>query len=91
LRQVCGADVSRQGTARTHFRRPPQPLPGIPIANFTDFASEEPALLADPNPFALVTAAHMLTQQTRKPPELRAEAKWRLAQVLYTRNWDAQR
>jgi hypothetical protein len=56
-----------------------------------DFASAGQRLCSDANPFALVTAAHLLTQRTRKQPRARAAAKWRLAQALYTRNWDRQR
>ncbi len=47
--------------------------------------------LVDPNPFALVTAAHLLTQQTRGDDQQRLAAKWRLAKLLYERNWDKQR
>jgi len=39
----------------------------------------------------LVTAAHLLTQQTRRHPQDRYEAKWRLARLLYERDWDKQR
>jgi hypothetical protein len=48
-------------------------------------------LLAELNPFALVTAAHLLTRQTRHDPEGRYAAKWRLARLLYQRDWDRQR
>lgn len=47
--------------------------------------------MADPNPFALVTAAHLLTQQTRGDVAARYAAKWRLAKLLYERDWDKQR
>jgi hypothetical protein len=45
----------------------------------------------EPNVFALVTAAHLLTQQTRGQHVQRCAAKWRLARLLYERNWDKQR
>jgi hypothetical protein len=48
-------------------------------------------LLSDPNPFALVTAAHLLTRQTKGNDRQRLAAKWRLAKLLYERNWDKQR
>lgn len=48
-------------------------------------------LLADTNPFALVTAAHLLTRQTRHDAQCRFEAKRRLVRVLYERGWDKRR
>ncbi|MBJ7899141.1 MAG: DUF4351 domain-containing protein [Cyanobacteria bacterium RI_101] len=56
-----------------------------------DYANQLDALLDNPNPFALVTAAHLLTQQTRRNPAGRYDAKWRLARLLYERDWDKQR
>ncbi|MGE0802453.1 MAG: hypothetical protein AB7O55_29420 [Lautropia sp.] len=37
----------------------------FPAVKLLDLAPRMPALLADPNPFALVTAAHLLTRGTR--------------------------
>jgi hypothetical protein len=37
------------------------------------------------------TAAHLLTQQTRRDVSGRYAAKWRLARLLYERDWDRQR
>jgi hypothetical protein len=56
-----------------------------------DYAGLLENLLQNPNPFALVTVAHLLTQQTRKNPSKRYQAKWRLARLLYERDWDKQR
>ncbi len=56
-----------------------------------DYQPQAQALLVDPNPFALVTAAHLLTQQTKGDDGQRLAAKWRLAKLLYERNWDKQR
>jgi len=56
-----------------------------------DYAHQLETLLEDRNPFALVTAAHLLTQQTRKNPSGRYDAKWQLARLLYERDWDKQR
>lgn len=39
---------------------------------------------------ALVTAAHLLTQRTRKDVEARYTAKWRLAKLLYEKDWGKQ-
>jgi len=48
-------------------------------------------LLAWNNAFALITAAHILTQQTRKKNRARYEAKLRLVRILYQRHWDKKR
>ena len=49
------------------------------------------ALLANPNPFALITAAHLLTRSTRGSAARRYEAKRRLVRLLYERNWSRGR
>jgi hypothetical protein len=41
--------------------------------------------------FALVTAAHLLTRQTRGNPGRRYDAKLRLIRLLFTKGWDRQR
>ncbi|NMG14504.1 DUF4351 domain-containing protein [Aromatoleum bremense] len=63
----------------------------FPVAKLTDFDSRADALLADPNPFALVTAAHLHTARTRHDPQNRFEAKRRLVRLLYERDWNKQR
>lgn len=63
----------------------------FPLAKLSDHAERLDALLADHNAFALVTAAHLFTQQTRGQHVKRHEAKWRLARLLYERAWDKQR
>ncbi|KAI5912369.1 DUF4351 domain-containing protein [Azoarcus sp. PA01] len=63
----------------------------FPVAKLTDFDSRTEALLADPNPFALVTAAHLYTGRTRHDPENRLQAKGGLVRLLYERDWDQQR
>ena len=54
-------------------------------------AGDIDTLLAQDNPFALVTAAHLLAQQTRTQPALRYAAKWRLMHLLYEREWERRR
>ena len=49
------------------------------------------SLLASDNAFGLITAAHILTRQTRKEHQERYEAKLRLIKILYKRHWDKQR
>lgn len=63
----------------------------FPTVKLLDYQPQAQALLVDPNPFALVTAAHLLTQQTKGDDRQRLAAKWRLAKLLYERNWDKQR
>lgn len=63
----------------------------FPVIKLRDYAQDMPSLLNDPNPFALVTAAHLLTQQTKHHMHQRRRAKWRLAKLLYQRDWDKQR
>jgi len=63
----------------------------FPTVKLMDYANRIEDLLRDPNPFALVTAAHLLTQQTRNDAEARYAAKWRLSRMLYERDWDKQR
>ncbi|AHE96953.1 RpnC/YadD family protein [Thioalkalivibrio paradoxus] len=63
----------------------------FPAVKLLDYQDRLEPLLADPNPFALVTAAHLLTRQTRHDPQGRYAAKWRLARLLYQRDWDRQR
>jgi len=43
------------------------------------------------NAFGLITAAHLLTQQTRQKNEDRYNAKLRLIRLLYERQWDRKR
>jgi hypothetical protein len=63
----------------------------FPVAKLNDYASQLEQLLQQPNVFGLVTAAHLLTQQTRGRDVERFAAKWRLTRMLYERNWDKQR
>ena len=63
----------------------------FPTAKLLDWAGREDELLADENPFALVTAAHLLTRATRQDMNARFAAKWRLVRVLFERGWDRQR
>lgn len=63
----------------------------FPVAKLLDYAGREQALQDDPNPFALVTLAHLQTRATRQDPQARFEAKWTLVKLLYSRGWDKQR
>lgn len=61
----------------------------FPIAKLSDYKVDD--LLMQDNAFALITAAHILTQQTRKQYQKRFEAKLRLVRILYQRYRDKQR
>lgn len=63
----------------------------FPIVKLSEFAPFLNQLLRNENAFALVTVAHLLTQQTRKQPVKRLAAKWTLARLLYERQWSRQR
>lgn len=60
----------------------------FPLAKLMDHRDRLDELLGDDNPFALVTAAHLLTQQTRGDNDARLAAKWRLARLLCERDWE---
>ncbi|MDC8760749.1 transposase [Janthinobacterium fluminis] len=62
----------------------------FPIVKLRDFAGRPEALLADANPFALLTAAYLAARDTKGKAERRAEEKWRLLTLLLERNWDRQ-
>ena len=63
----------------------------FPVAKLTDYDEKIDELLASDNAFALITAAHILTRQTRKENQERYEAKLSLVRILYQRRWDKQR
>ena len=63
----------------------------FPVAKLTDYSDRVDELLSIDNAFALITAAHILTQRTRKESQARYEAKLRLVRLLYERQWDKQR
>ena len=63
----------------------------FPVAKLTDYSNNLDELLASDNAFGWITAAHILTQQTRKLHQERYDAKLRLVRILYERKWDKQR
>ena len=62
----------------------------FPAVKLLDYAAQQDQLYSNPNPFALVTLAHLLTQATRQDMNARFAAKWKLVQLLYQRGWDKQ-
>ncbi len=63
----------------------------FPIAKLTDYYDMVNELLTMDNSFAVVTATHIMTQQTRKNVVARYKAKQLLVRLLYQRQWDKQR
>ncbi len=59
-------------------------------AKLLDYASRED-LETSPNPFALVTLAHLRTQQAHHDPEKLYAAKWHLTKLLYQHRWSKER
>ncbi|PXX78006.1 cytosolic protein [Rivihabitans pingtungensis] len=62
----------------------------FPAVKLLDYTNQQDQLYQNPNPFALVTLAHLLTQATRQDMNARFAAKWKLVQLLYQRGWDKQ-
>ena len=63
----------------------------FPVVKLLDFTDRIDALQLHANPFALVTAAHLLARHTRNNAHRRRIAKWRLTKLLYERDWSKQR
>ena len=63
-------------------------FPTVKLLEYNDWIE---GLLESDNPFALVTAAHLLTQQTRGDSSSRFDAKWELTKMLYRRGWTQER
>lgn len=62
----------------------------FPAVKLLDYAAHQDLLYQNPNPFALVTLAHLLTQATRQDMNARFAAKWKLVQLLYQHGWAKQ-
>ncbi len=63
----------------------------FPVAKLTDYEDKLDELLASENAFGWITAAHILTQQTKHKHQERFNAKLRLLRILYDRHWNKQR
>ena len=63
----------------------------FPTVKLMDYWPVLDRLLEGENAFALLTAAHLMTLHTRGQHTRRFEFKVRLTELLYARNWDAQR
>ena len=63
----------------------------FPIVKLLELASSIENLGSNPNPFALVTAAHLQTKQTKRNSQARYRAKSALVRLLYQHGWSRQR
>ncbi|WP_233120877.1 DUF4351 domain-containing protein [Chlorobium sp. KB01] len=63
----------------------------FPVAKLSEYEDKLDELLVSNNAFGLITAAHILTQQTRKQHQERYKAKLGLIRILYRRHRDKQR
>jgi hypothetical protein len=63
----------------------------FPTAKLLDHEHRLAELKQDPNPFALVTAAHLSALRTRHDTARRFAAKRELVRLLYTQGWQRQR
>ncbi len=61
------------------------------MAKLTDYEERLDELLESDNVFGWITAAHILTQKTKKQDQERYAAKIRLLRILYQHLWDKQR
>ena len=61
------------------------------MAKLTDYEERLDELLESDNVFGWITAAHILTQKTKKQHQERYAAKLHLVRILYQRHWEKQR
>ncbi len=62
----------------------------FPVVKLLEWQGQLETLLTNPNPFALVTAAHLMTQATRGDSQSRYSAKRKLVRLLYERGWEKE-
>lgn len=63
----------------------------FPIAKLLDQVGNSEALLRSNNPFALLTLAHLRTQQARRNPAKLFSVKWQYTKLLFQHRWSKQR
>ncbi|CAM2009887.1 Rpn family recombination-promoting nuclease/putative transposase [Acanthopleuribacter pedis] len=63
----------------------------FPVVKLMDYEEDLPGLLAHKNPFALVTAAHILALRTKGKPKLRMRQKLDLIKRLYLNGYSPQK
>jgi len=63
----------------------------FPVVKLLELAERLEHLERDPNPFALISAAHLYTARTRHDPDARYRFKRRLVELLYRHGWTRRR
>lgn len=63
----------------------------FPVVKLIDYADRAESLATNPNPFALVTAAHLRARQTKNDPSACYRVKLDLVRRLYRQGWNRQR
>ena len=67
-----------------------QVLLRFPTVKLLDYQSRSEQLAKNTNPFAIIVAAHLATQQTKKDLEARYRGKFTIAKSLYQRGYGKQ-
>jgi hypothetical protein len=62
----------------------------FPVVKLMDYRNQVDALLAEHNPFAILTAAHILTKRTKQSMDERLRVKIKVMRLLYAKGWDKQ-
>lgn len=62
----------------------------FPVAKLTDYQHQLDDLMASDNPFAILTAAHILTKKTKNQAQQRYDTKLKVIRLLYQKGWDKQ-
>jgi hypothetical protein len=62
----------------------------FPMVKLLDYQTRSDLLCENTNPFAVIVAAHLTTQQTNQDPQGRYQGKLRLAKSLYQRRYSRQ-
>ena len=62
----------------------------FPTVKLLDYQGRRDILEQDNNPFAVIVAAHLTTQQTNQDPSRRYQGKLRIAKSLYQRGYSRQ-
>lgn len=62
----------------------------FPTVKLLDYQARSDILEQDTNPFAVIVAAHLTTQQTHQDPSRRYQGKLRIAKSLYQRGYSRQ-
>ncbi len=59
----------------------------FPTVKLNELGKDMEALLRNPDPFALISAAHLLSQASKHDFQSRYDSKWKLTRMLYERNY----